>query len=39
MEYLKYKINQLVMNSKNKNIRDLVRGIKIFKIVANSEVT
>jgi hypothetical protein len=26
-EYLKDKINELVMNSKNKNIRDLYRGI------------
>jgi hypothetical protein len=26
-EYLKYKINELAMNSKNKNIRDLYRGI------------
>jgi hypothetical protein len=27
-EYLKYKINELAMNSKNKNIRDLYREIK-----------
>jgi hypothetical protein len=26
-EYLKDKINELAMNSKNKNIRDLYRGI------------
>jgi hypothetical protein len=26
-EYLKYKINDLPTNSKNKNIRDLYRGI------------
>jgi hypothetical protein len=26
MEYLKYKINVLATNSKNKNIRDLYRG-------------
>jgi hypothetical protein len=30
-EYLKGKINELVMNSKNKNIRDLYRGIKEIK--------
>jgi hypothetical protein len=31
MEYLKGKINELAMNSKNKNIRDLYRGINGFK--------
>jgi hypothetical protein len=30
-EYLKDKINELETNSKNKNIRDLYRGIKAFK--------
>jgi hypothetical protein len=30
-EYLKDEINELVMNSKNKNIRDLYRGINEFK--------
>jgi hypothetical protein len=30
-EYLKYKINELAMNSKHKNIRDLYRGINEFK--------
>jgi hypothetical protein len=30
-EYLKDKINELATNSKNKNIRDLYRGIKEFK--------
>jgi hypothetical protein len=30
-EYLKDKINELAMNSKNKNIRDLYRGINEFK--------
>jgi hypothetical protein len=30
-EYLKGKINELAMNSKNKNIRDLYRGINEFK--------
>jgi hypothetical protein len=30
-EYLKYEINELGMNSKNKNIRDLYRGINEFK--------
>jgi hypothetical protein len=30
-EYLKHKINELAMNCKNKNIRDLYRGIYEFK--------
>jgi hypothetical protein len=30
-EYLKNKINELKTNSKNKNIRDLYRGINEFK--------
>jgi hypothetical protein len=30
-KYLKDKINELAMNSKNKNIRDLYRGINEFK--------
>jgi hypothetical protein len=30
-EYLKEKINELDSNSKNKNIRDLYRGINGFK--------
>jgi hypothetical protein len=30
-EYLKDKINELAMNSKNKNIRDLYTGINEFK--------
>jgi hypothetical protein len=30
-EYLKYKINELAVNSKNKNTRDLYRGIKELK--------
>jgi hypothetical protein len=30
-EYLKDKINELAMNSKNKNNRDLYRGINEFK--------
>jgi hypothetical protein len=30
-EYLKAKINELERNSKNKNIRDLCRGINDFK--------
>jgi hypothetical protein len=29
-EYLKYKINELAMNSKNKNVRDLCRGTNQF---------
>jgi hypothetical protein len=32
-EYLKDKINELVKNSKNRNIRDLYRGINEFKRV------
>jgi hypothetical protein len=31
MEYLKDKINELATNSKNKNIKDLYRGINEFK--------
>jgi hypothetical protein len=31
-EYLKDKINRLLMNSKNKSIRDLYRGINGFKM-------
>jgi hypothetical protein len=30
-EFLKGKISELAMNSKNKNIRDLYRGINEFK--------
>jgi hypothetical protein len=30
-QYLKGKINELAMNSKNENIRDLYRGINEFK--------
>jgi len=30
-DYLKEKINELEMNSKNKNIRDLCKGINEFK--------
>jgi hypothetical protein len=30
-EYLKDKINEIELNSKNKNIRDLYRGITEFK--------
>jgi hypothetical protein len=38
-EYLKYIINELATNSKNKNIRDLYRGINEFKSATNLEVT
>jgi hypothetical protein len=31
MEYRKDKINELAMNSKNKNVRDLYRGINEYK--------
>jgi hypothetical protein len=30
-DYLKEKINELEMNSKNKNMRDLCKGINEFK--------
>jgi hypothetical protein len=30
-EYLKYEVNELATNSKNKNTRDLYRGINEFK--------
>jgi hypothetical protein len=30
-EHLKYKINELAMNSKNRNNRELYRGINEFK--------
>jgi hypothetical protein len=30
-EYLKYKINEIELNGKNKNTRDLYRGITEFK--------
>jgi Fe-S cluster assembly ATPase SufC len=30
-EYLKDKVNELATNSKNKNLRDLYRGINEFK--------
>jgi hypothetical protein len=30
-EYVKDKIDELAMNSKNKNIRDMYRGINYFK--------
>jgi hypothetical protein len=36
-EYLKDKINELAMNSKNMNIRDLYRGINEFKKATNRE--
>jgi hypothetical protein len=40
-EYLKDKINELAANckNKNKNIRDLFRGINSFKRATNLEVT
>jgi hypothetical protein len=38
-EYLKDKINELESNSKNKNIRDLYRGINEFKRVTNQGLT
>jgi hypothetical protein len=39
MKYLKDKINELATNSKNKNIRDLYRGINEFKWATNREIT
>jgi hypothetical protein len=38
IEYLKDKINELASNSKNKNIRDLYRGINEFKRATNREI-
>jgi hypothetical protein len=38
-EYLKDKINELVTNSKNKNTRDLYRGIIGFKRGYQREIT
>jgi hypothetical protein len=38
-EYVKDKINELALNSKNKKIRDLYRGINEFKWATNLEVT
>jgi hypothetical protein len=38
-EYLKGKINELAMNSKNMNIRILYRGINYSRGVTNLEVT
>jgi hypothetical protein len=38
-EYLKDKINELESNSKNKNIRDLYRGINELRMVTILELT
>jgi hypothetical protein len=38
-EYLKDKINELATNSKNRNIRDLYRGISEFKRDINRDIT
>jgi chemotaxis methyl-accepting protein methylase len=38
-EYLKSKINELAKNSKNKNLRDLCRGINELRGSANVEIT
>jgi prefoldin subunit 5 len=38
-EYLKDRINELETNSKNKNIRELYRGINEFKRATNIEIT
>jgi hypothetical protein len=38
-EYMKDKINELAMNGKNKNIRDLYRGLNEFKGATNVEGT
>jgi hypothetical protein len=37
-EHVKDKINELAMNSKNKNIRDFYRGINYFKRDYNLDV-
>jgi hypothetical protein len=39
MRYLKDRINQLATDGKNKNIRDLYRGINEFRRVTNLGVT
>jgi hypothetical protein len=38
-EHLKDKINELTKNSKNKNIRDLNRGIHEFKSATNRKIS
>jgi hypothetical protein len=38
-KYLKEKINELVTNNKNRNIRDLFRGINEFKKGYQPELT
>jgi hypothetical protein len=38
-EYFKDKINETELNSKNKNIGDLYRGITEFKKVTNLQLT
>jgi hypothetical protein len=38
-EYLKDQINELAMNSKNKNFRDLYRGINEFRVATNQHGT
>jgi hypothetical protein len=38
-EYPKDKINELAMNNKNKNTRDLYRGINELRGANNQEVT
>jgi hypothetical protein len=38
-EYVKYKINELATNIKNKNIRDLYRGINNLRGAVNPELT
>jgi hypothetical protein len=38
-KYQKYRINELAMNSKNKNNKDLCRGINQFKLSTNLEVS
>jgi hypothetical protein len=38
-EYMKVKINEFETNNKNKNIRDLYRGINEFKKGYNLELT
>jgi hypothetical protein len=38
-QYLEDKINELARNSKNKNIRDVYRGINDLKVATNREIT
>jgi hypothetical protein len=38
-EYMKDKIDELATNSKNKNVKDMYRGVTNLRRVSNLEVT